>query len=79
MTSISQKTPTEDIEILSVLKAAKLTGMSRNTITAAMDSWMTSGGRVGLAFIQPTTRRLIRRSSLRDWFSHLERRAAGRD
>ena len=63
----------DEIEILSVLQASKITGLCRRTITKAMDEWMTSRGRMGLRFIQPNERRLIRRSELLRWFESQER------
>lgn len=66
----------EDIETLSVLRAAKLTKLSRNTISAAMDAWEWSNGKHGLAFIRPTGRRLVRRAALRAWFNSMERSSA---
>lgn len=69
---------TEDIETMSVLKAAKITGMSRNTLSAAMDRYEITGGRDGLPYVVLATRRLIVRASLRRWFERLERRVIGR-
>lgn len=65
----------DELETLSVLQASKLTGLSRNTIAKAMDTWATSRGRIGLSFIQPATRRLVRRSQLLEWFENQERTA----
>ena len=72
-----QMTANEDLELLDASAAAKLIGTDRHRITAAMDSYKASNGRIGLAFIViPTcSRRRIRRSSLRRWFDELEKRA----
>lgn len=65
----------DELETLSVLQASKITGLSRNTIAAAMDAWAASRGRLGLSYIQPATRRLVRRSQLLAWFESQERSA----
>jgi hypothetical protein len=65
-----------ELEVLSVRQAASITGLSRNTIAAAMDKWTLTGGRMGLRFIRPNERRLVRRSELLAWFEGQERTAA---
>lgn len=66
----------DQIELLSVRQAAKVTGLARGTISAAMDGWEKTRGRQGLRFVQPSTRRLVRRSALLEWFTGMERIAA---
>lgn len=66
----------EQLELMSVSEASKLTGLARATIAHAMDAWEISKGRFGLRFVQPTTRRLVRKSALLDWMTNLERSAA---
>ena len=68
----------EEIELLNVSQAAKLTRLGRDRIAAALDQYAASRGRLGLAFIPPERdggRRMIRRASLRDWLVRLERTA----
>lgn len=68
----------EEIELLNVSQAAKLTRLGRDRIAAALDQYAASRGRLGLAFIPPVReggRRMIRRASLRDWLMGLERMA----
>lgn len=72
------RTETEDVELLNVSQAAKLTKLGRDRIAAALDQYAASRGRLGLAFIPPERdggRRMIRRASLRDWLMGLERMA----
>lgn len=72
------RTETEDVELLNVSQAAKLTKLGRDRIAAALDQYAASRGRLGLAFIPPVRdggRRMIRRASLRDWLVGLERMA----
>lgn len=66
----------DKIELLSVSEASKVTGLARSTISAAMDGWASTRGRQGLRFVQPSTRRLVRRSALLEWFTGMERIAA---
>lgn len=67
------KTPNEQLEILTLVAAAKLTGLDRFKLARAMDLYAQTGGRRGLAFVQPYgRRRMVRRSSLRDWFERQE-------
>ena len=69
-------TPNEQLEIMTVVEAARLTHLDRGKIAKAMDEWQSSNGRIGLAFCHPYgKRRMVRRSALRDWFDRLERRA----
>lgn len=68
----------EDIELLSIAKAVKLTGLGKAKISAAMDKYKASRGRYGLAFISAANEggfRRIRRASLRAWLERLEREA----
>lgn len=65
-----------DLRLLSVSEASKLTGLARATIARAMDAWDASRGRFGLRFVQPATRRLVRRSALLEWMTSMERNAA---
>lgn len=70
------RTPNEQLEILTVVAAAKLTGLDRFKLARAMDLYAQTGGRRGLAFVQPYgRRRMLRRSSLRDWFERQEAQA----
>lgn len=62
----------EDVRTLSVLQASKLTGLARDTITAAMRSWTESHGRDGLRWLRLNRRRMLRLSSLREWFAAKE-------
>lgn len=66
----------DQIELLSVSQAAKLTGLARATIASAMNAWDTSRGRFGLRYVQPSTRRLVRRAALLDWMTSMERISA---
>ena len=67
------KTPNEQLEVLTLVAAAKLTGLDRFTLSRAMDQYSQTNGRRGLAFVQPYgRRRMVRRSSLRDWFERQE-------
>ena len=66
----------EQVTLLSVSKAAKITGLGRGTIAQAMNAWEASRGRFGLRFVCPENRRLVRKSALLEWFQGLERRAA---
>lgn len=69
-------TPNEQIEIMTVIEAARVTHLDRGKIAKAMDDWQASRGRIGLAYCRPYgKRRMVRRSALRDWFDRLERRA----
>jgi hypothetical protein len=63
----------DEITTLSVSQASKITGLCRRTIAKAMDEWAASRGRLGLKFIQPNERRLVRRSELLRWFESQER------
>ena len=70
------ETPNEQLEILTVVAAAKLTGLDRFKLARAMDLYSKTNGRRGLAFVQPYgRRRMLRRSSLRDWFERQEAQA----
>ena len=70
------KTTNEQLEILTVVAAAKLTGLDRLKLSKAMNLYAQTGGRRGLAFVQPYgRRRMVRRSSLRDWFERQEAQA----
>lgn len=76
--AIPDKTPLEEIECLNMCQAQKLTKICRNVFYAAMDKYQKSHGKVGLAFVTPSgsSRRLVRRSSLRRWLEEQERIAA---
>lgn len=63
----------DEFEALSVSKASRITGLGRRTITRAMDAWTASHGKIGLRFIQPNERRLVRRAELLKWFECQER------
>lgn len=65
-----------DLRLLSVSEASKLTGLARATIAHAMDAWDASRGRFGLRFVQPSTRRLVRRAALLEWMTSMERSSA---
>lgn len=70
------KTPNETLEILTVIEAARITGLDRFKLARAMDLYSKTHGRRGLAFVQPYgRRRMLRRSSLRDWFERQEANA----
>lgn len=75
---IPDKTPLEEIECLNMCQAEKLTKICRNVFYTAMDKYQKSHGKVGLAFVTPSgsSRRLVRRSSLRRWLEEQERIAA---
>lgn len=67
----------EQLQLMSVSAASRLTGLARLTITKAMDSWAASRGRLGLRYVQPAgERRLVRRSELLNWFERLERESS---
>lgn len=70
------KTPLEEIELLDVSKAARLCGLKREYVSAAMDRYKATRGRMGLAYvvIPGSSRRRVRRASLRRYFEELERR-----
>ena len=75
---IPDKTPLEEIECLNMCQAQKLTKICRNVFYSAMDKYQKTHGTVGLAFGTPSgsSRRLVRRSSLRRWLEEQERIAA---
>ena len=75
---IPDKTPLEEIECLNMCQAQKLTKICRNVFYSAMDKYQKSHGKVGLAFVTlgDSSRRLVRRSSLRRWLEEQERIAA---
>lgn len=66
----------DSIKLLSVSQAAKITGLSRGTIAKAMNAWSVSKGRIGLRFVQPEARRLVRKQALLDWMVSSERMSA---
>ena len=70
------KTANEEVQLLNISQAAKLTHLGRDRIAAAMNKWMASKGAFGLAFVLPGEgrRRLVRISSLKRWLDGLERR-----
>ena len=76
--TIPDKTPLEEIECLNMCQAQKLTNICRNVFYAAMDKYKASHGKVGLAFVTNgnSSRRLVRRVSLRRWLEEQERIAA---
>lgn len=68
----------DEIEVLSIAKAVQLTGIGKAKISAAMDQYSASRGRLGLAFIPASNdggHRRIRKSSLRTWLERLEMEA----
>lgn len=72
------RTANEEVEVMSIAKAVKLTGIGKAKISAAMDKYQASRGRIGLAFIPAANEggfRRIRRSSLRAWLERLETEA----
>lgn len=75
---IPDKTPLEEIECLNMCQAQKLTKICRNVFYTAMNKYQKSHGKVGLAFVTlgDSSRRLVRRSSLRRWLEEQERIAA---
>ena len=75
---IPDKTPLEEIECLNMCQAQKLTKICRNVFYAAMNKYQATHGKVGLAFVTfgDSSRRLVRRSSLRRWLEEQERIAA---
>ena len=71
--TIMLATANDDITVLSVELASKLTGRAPETIKRAMDAWTLSHGRLGLAWMSLTgTRREIRKSALVDWMRRSE-------
>lgn len=66
----------DQIELLSVSEASRITGLARETIARAMTSWDQSRGRIGLRYVQPATRRLVRRAALLEWMTDMERISA---
>ena len=74
---VPDKTPLEEIELLSGRQAEKLTHIEHRVLAAAMDKYKASNGRLGLAFIvhDGYSRRMIRRASLRRWLEDMERRS----
>lgn len=70
------KTPLEEIELLTGKDAEKLCNIGRGIIYAAMDKYKASKGQLGLAYIvyDGTKRRMIRRASLRRWLESLEQK-----
>jgi hypothetical protein len=74
---VPDKTPLEEIELLNACQAEKLCHIGRSILYAAMDKFKASKGQLGLAFVvhDGSSRRLIRRASLRRWLEGLERRA----
>ena len=74
---IPDKTPLEEIELLTGRDASKICHIERKVIYAAMDKYKASKGALGLAYVvhDGTKRRLIRRASLRRWLEQLEERA----
>ena len=75
---IPDKTPLEEIECLNMCQAQKLTKICRNVFYTAMDKYQKTHGKVGLAFVTlgDSSRRLVRRVSLRRWLEEQERIAA---
>ena len=75
---IPDKTPLEEIECLNMCQAQKLTKICRNVFYTAMDKYQKTHGKVGLAFVTlgDSSRRLVRRSSLRRGLEEQERIAA---
>lgn len=64
----------DQLQLMSVSAASKLTGLCRLTIAKAMDQWTMTRGRRGLRFVRPAgERRLVRRSELLLWFEQMER------
>ena len=63
----------DQLQLMSVSAASKLTGLCRLTIAKAMDLWTVTRGRRGLRFVRPAgERRLVRRSELLSWFERME-------
>ena len=75
---IIDKTPLEEIECLNMCQAQRITNICRNVFYSAMDKYKATHGKVGLAFVMigDSSRRLVRRSSLRRWLEEQERIAA---
>ena len=75
---IPDKTPLEEIECLNMCQAQKLTKICRNVFYTEMDKYQKTHGKVGLAFVTlgDSSRRLVRRSSLRRGLEEQERIAA---
>lgn len=65
----------DELQVMTVSDAARLTGLTRDIITQALNLWTKSRGSYGLRFIRPVNRRMIRRSELLTWFENLEDRA----
>ena len=67
-----EKVPNEDVELLTQEAAAKLLHIDALKLRHAMNQWVKSSGRMGLAFVQVGARRRLRRGALRKWLAQLE-------
>ncbi len=65
----------EELQILSLSAAARLTGFSRDVLRREMNLYQKSRGRLGLPFVVLSVDRRIRKSSLRNWLEKHERSA----
>lgn len=68
----------DEIKSVTAIRAAKLTGLNRNSIAHAMDLYAKTNGRLGLAFFVEDGKknRKIRLCSIAKWLGNLEKTAA---
>lgn len=72
---LKEAAPISELELMSIHQAAKVVHLNRGEIQNAMDKFVQSGGRDGLAFISKGSRRLIRAGALKSWLISLEKKA----
>lgn len=71
--------PLNPLQVLTVPQLAKVTGLDRHIIAAAMQTWETTHGRAGLRFIRVGKvggRRCACSKSVQSWFDQMERMTA---